>query len=203
MLAFVVAAAHPRAAMSANGVDLINKNNRRGRLLGHIEEIAHSRGAHAHKHLHKFRSREIHKRYLGLAGHGPGQQGLASAGRAHQEHALGDAGANVEKLFRIAQEIHDLAQLFFGLLDAGHVAEGDSLTVIIGVNQARPRLTEGEGLSRSPLHLSRQEPKQHHDKNNRNQNRQDVNQPEGNAVSVHHLNRHGAQRLGRNAVIDE
>ena len=62
------------------------------------------------------------ERHAGLAGDGAGQQGLAGAGRADQQHALGDPGAESVKLLGVLQELDDLAKLVLGLVDAGHVA---------------------------------------------------------------------------------
>ena len=60
----------------------------------------------------------------GLAGHGPGQQRLAGARRADQQHALGDAGADLLEAVGRSEEVDDLADLQLDAVVAGHVGEG-------------------------------------------------------------------------------
>jgi hypothetical protein len=76
------------------------------------------------------RSRRSKERHPGLAGDGPGQQGLAGAGRAGQQHAGGDAAAEPREFLRVFEEIDDLLQLLLGLVDAGHVLEGDLVVAL-------------------------------------------------------------------------
>ena len=90
LLALVVAAAEAGAAVPADRVDLVHEDDAGGVLLALLEEVAHARGAHADEHLDEVRAGDREERHVGLAGDGLGQQGLAGAGRAHQQHALGD-----------------------------------------------------------------------------------------------------------------
>ena len=53
------------------------------------------------------------------------EQRLAGAGRAVQQDALGDAGAELLEAVRVAQELDDLAQLVLGLVAAGDVVPAD------------------------------------------------------------------------------
>ena len=66
----------------------------------------------------------------GLPGHRLGDEGLARAGRAHQQHALGDAGPQGGKALRVPEELHDLLKLPLLLLGPGHVIEGDGLALV-------------------------------------------------------------------------
>ena len=84
LLALVVAAAQAGAAMAADGVDLVDEDDAGLVLLGLLEQVAHPAGADAHEHLHEVRAGDAEERHAGLAGHGPGQQGLAGAGRAER-----------------------------------------------------------------------------------------------------------------------
>ena len=59
-----------------------------------------------------------------LAGHGPGDEGLAGARGADQQHALGDAGADVAEALGVLQEVDDLGDLLLHALVAGDVGEG-------------------------------------------------------------------------------
>ena len=47
LLALVVPAAGARAAVAADGVDLVDEDDGGGVLLGLVEQVAHARGAHA------------------------------------------------------------------------------------------------------------------------------------------------------------
>ena len=130
LLALVVAAAEAGAALAADRVDLVDEDDARRRLLGLIEEIAHARGADADEHLDEIRTGDREERHAGLAGDRARQQRLAGAGRPEQQHALGDARAERLKLLGILQELDDLAQLFFGLFDAGDVGKRDLRPVL-------------------------------------------------------------------------
>ena len=111
----------------ADGVELVDEDDRRGRVLGLVEEVAHAAGADADEHLDELRGRQPEEGHLGLAGHGPGQQRLAGAGLAREQHAARDAGARACGSARDAQEVDDLGELGLGLVDAGHVGEGGAL----------------------------------------------------------------------------
>ena len=87
----------------------------------------------------------------GLAGDRLGQQGLAGARGADQQHALGDPPAEDLVFLRRLEEIDDLAEFVDGLVDAGHVVEGDA-HFLLGVELA-PAAAEGHGRAR-PAHLA-------------------------------------------------
>ena len=125
LLALVVAAAHAGTAVAADGVDLVDEDDGGRVLLGLLEEVAHAAGADADEHLDEVGSRDRVERHAGLAGDGAGEQGLAGSGRAVEQHALGDAGADGLELRRLLEEVLDLLQLLEGLVAAGDVVEGD------------------------------------------------------------------------------
>ena len=155
LLALVVSAAQAGAAMPAHGVDFIDEDDAGGVLLALLEEVAHAAGAHAHEHLDEVRSGDGEEGYAGFPGDGSGQQGFAGAGRADQQHALGNAAAELLEFLRLAQKFDDLLQFLFGLFHAGHVFEGD-LLLLRGV-QARAALAEAQGLVAARLHLPHHE----------------------------------------------
>ena len=155
LLALVVAAAEARAAVAADGVDLVDEDDAGRVLLALLEEVAHARGAHADEHLDEVRAGDGEERHVGLAGDGLGQQRLAGARRADQEHALGDLAAELLELRRVLQELDDLPQLFLGLVHAGHVLEGD--LVLLLRDEPGPRLAEGQRLGAAALHLAHEE----------------------------------------------
>ena len=116
LLALVVAAARAGAAVAADRVDLVHEDDAGRVLLALLEQVAHARGAHADEHLDEVGARDREERHVGLAGDGLGQQRLAGARRADQQHALGDLAAELLELLRVLQELDDLPQLFLGLV---------------------------------------------------------------------------------------
>eukprot|EP00955_Chlamydomonas_euryale_P022094 233311-Chlamydomonas_euryale.AAC.3 len=51
LLALIVATAHARAALAADGVDLVDEHNARRLGLGLVKEVAHARRSDTDKHL--------------------------------------------------------------------------------------------------------------------------------------------------------
>ena len=101
LLALVVAAAQAGAAVAADGVDLVDEDDRRRVRLGLLEQVADAAGADADEHLDEVGTGDRVERHAGLAGDRPGEQRLAGAGRAVQQHALGDLGADGLELGRV------------------------------------------------------------------------------------------------------
>ena len=155
LLALVVAAAQAGPALAADGVDLVDEDQAGGVLLAVLEQVADARGADADEHLDEVRAADGEEGHVGLAGHGPGQQGLARARGADEQDALGNAAAELLELLRLLEEVDDLVQLLLGLLDAGHVLEGDFL-LLVG-EELGPALAEGHGLVAARLHLAHEE----------------------------------------------
>ena len=124
-----------RAAGLAQGVELVDEDDA-GRLgLGLLEHVADAGGADAHEHLDEIGAGQAEERHARLAGDRLGQQRLAGARRPDQQHALGNPPAEDLVFFGRAEEIDHLAQLVDGLVDAGHVVEGDA-EVLLGVELA-------------------------------------------------------------------
>ena len=113
------------AARLADRVELVDEDDAGGALARLLEEVAHARGPEAHEHLHELGAREREERHPRLARHRLGEQRLAGARGAHEEHPLGDARAEGGVLLRVLQEVHHLDELGLGLVDARHVVEGD------------------------------------------------------------------------------
>src|SRR5438552_3725639 len=155
LLALVVAAAETRAAVTADGVDLVDEDDARGVLLPLHEEIAHPRGAHADEHLDEVRAGDGEERHPGLAGDCAGEQRLAGPRGADEQHTLGDATAELGELLRVLEERDDLLELLLGLVDAGDVVEGD-LVCVLG-EQLGAALAEGHRLAAAHLHLAHEE----------------------------------------------
>ena len=162
LLALVVTAAEPGAAVAADGVDLVHEDDAGLFCFGLLEEVTHARGAHAHEHLDEVRAGDREERHAGLARDGARQQRLAGARRAVEQHALGDARAERLELLGVLEELLDLVELLHRLVDPGHVAEGDLRRV--HRHPLRARLAEGHHLRAAALHLvDDEEPEQQED----------------------------------------
>ncbi len=165
LLALVVAAAEARTAVPADGVDLVDEDDRRGVGLGLLEQVADAAGADADEHLDEVGAGDRVERDARLARDGAGQQGLAGAGRAVQQHALGDLGADGLELGRLLQELLDLVELLDGLVRARDVGEG-GLRGVLG-EQLGLGLAELHDPGAAALHLIHQEQEDHHDDHDR------------------------------------
>ena len=131
LLTLVVTAAQTGAALTAHRVDLVNKDDGRGVLLGLIEQVAHTGSTYTHIKLHKVGTRDGQEMHTGLTGHGTGQQSLAGTRRAHQQHTLGNAGAQINEPLGVFQELDDLLQLGFFLVGTGHIIKGHLFAVLL------------------------------------------------------------------------
>jgi hypothetical protein len=131
LLALVVAAAQAGAAMAADRVDFVDEDDAGRALLGLLEHVAHAGRAHADEHFDEVGTGDREERHLGFAGDGLGEQGLAGARRADQQHAARDAAAQLLELLRVAQEVDQFLDFFLGLVAAGDVGEGDRVVGLV------------------------------------------------------------------------
>ena len=147
------------AAGLAEGVELVDEDDAGRLLLGLLEHVADAGRADADEHLDEVGAAEAEERHARLAGDGLGQQRLAGARRADQQHALGNAAAEHLVLFGRLEELDDFAELVDGLVDAGDVFERD-LDVFLGEELAA---AAAEGHRRAgPAHPPDHEDEQHH-----------------------------------------
>ena len=158
LLALVVAAAQAGATVAADGVDLIDKDDAWGIALGLVEKVTDAGGAHADEHLDEFRTADGEEGHFGLAGHGLGEEGLAGAGRASQQDAARDVGAQGGEPLRELEELHDLLELLLSLLFTRHVREGHGGAV--GHDHASAASAEVHGLGAGTLGLLHHEQQQ-------------------------------------------
>ena len=117
--------------MTADGVDLVDKNDTRGVFLALLEKVANAAGADADEHLDKIGTRNREKRNVRFARDGLGQQGLTRSRRAHHQNALRDLAAELLKFLRVFQKFDDLLQLFLGFIDTGNVLECDAFLLVV------------------------------------------------------------------------
>ena len=155
LLALVIAAAEAGAAMAADRVDFVDEDDAGRVLLGLVEHVADAAGADADEHFDEVRAGNGEERHVGFARDGARQQRLAGAGRADQQHAARDLAAQPLELLRVAQELDDLLEIFLGLVDAGHVLEGDA-AMRLG-QQLGLGLAEAHGAAGAGLHLAHEE----------------------------------------------
>src|SRR5207302_9680314 len=81
------------AAAPADGVELVDEDDRRRVLLGLLEELGYPGRSDAHVDLDEAGGRDREEGYARLAGERPGEQGLPAAGRAVEQHAAAELGA--------------------------------------------------------------------------------------------------------------
>ena len=167
LLPFVVPAAQAGPAMAAHGVDLVNKDDAGGVALGLLKQVPHPAGAYAHEHFHKIGAGNGEEGHVGFPRHGFGEQRFAGARRAHQQHALGDAGAQIHVLLGVFEEIHDLLELVLFLVRPGYVREGD--LVFAGVHHGGPGFAEVHHLPAAARLLAHDIPPHHHQQHNGDQ----------------------------------
>ena len=110
-------------AAPADGVELVDEDDRRRVLLGLLEELAHPGGSDAHVDLDEAGGRDRVEGHARLAGERPGEQGLAAAGRAVEQHAAGELGPQRLEAFRIGEVVLDLLELGDHLVQPRDVGE--------------------------------------------------------------------------------
>ena len=160
--------------MTADGVDFVDEDQAGRILLALLEHVAHPARADADEHLDEVRAGDGEERHVGLAGDRPGQQRLAGARRADQQHTLGDLAAQALELLRIAQEFDDLLDFLLRLFDAGNVLERDPAGAL--GQQARARLAEAHGPAGPRLHLPHEENPHRDDQDDRQPGHEDGEQ---------------------------
>ena len=130
LLALVVTAADAADAASAGAsdrVELVDEDDRGSALLRLLEQVAHARGADADDRLDELGGGQREERRVRLARDRACEERLARPGRAVEEHAAGNAGAEPAVALRVLEEVDDLDELLLRLVDAGDVVERDAL----------------------------------------------------------------------------
>jgi hypothetical protein len=102
LLAFVVAAQRLRTATGpADGVQLVDEDDRRRHLLGLVEQVPHPARPYPDDRLDELGGGDGEERHLRLARNRPGQQRLAATRRARQQDTAGDLRAQSPVLVRV------------------------------------------------------------------------------------------------------
>lgn len=94
LLALVVTAAHSGTAVPADGVDLVDENNRRSVRLGLLEKVTDPAGTDTDEHLDEVGTGDRVERDARLTRDGACEQRLARTGRPVEQDTLGDLGAD-------------------------------------------------------------------------------------------------------------
>jgi hypothetical protein len=135
------------AALAADGVELVDEDDRRRVLARLGEEAADAGGAETGEHLHERGRRLGEELRPGLARDRLRQQRLARPRRAVQEDAARHVGAERGEPLRVAQEVDDLLQLGARLVGAGDLGPADRA---LGLRRDLLRLGPRHQLERSP-----------------------------------------------------
>ena len=137
----------------ADGVDLVDEDDRRGPLAGVGEQVPDPRGAHPDEQLDEARAGEGEEGHSRLSGHRPGHERLAGARRAHHEHPPGADGPGSGVALGMTQEVDHLGDLTLGPFVAGDVGEaggGPVLVVDLGLGPADAHDPPGQLLRAPP-----------------------------------------------------
>src|SRR5690606_26681957 len=121
LLLVMPAAQRANATGTAEGVQLVDEDDRWCLGAGLLEQVADPCGADTDEHFDELRAGDGEEGYPGLAGHGLGQQGLAGAGWANQQDALGHAPTESAIALGVLEEVDDFLQLLLGLVDTGDI----------------------------------------------------------------------------------
>ena len=110
LLALVVTAPEPGAAMTANGVDFVDENDTRCVLLRLLEHIAHTACTDPDEHLDKIRTRDREERHIRLTRDCACEKRFAGARRADEQGAAWNTATQPLEFLGIAQKLDDFLQ---------------------------------------------------------------------------------------------
>ena len=96
-----------------------------------VEEVANTRSTNTHKHLDKVRTRHREEGYISLTRNGLSQEGLTRSRRAYKECALRNLSSESLIFVGLLEEVYNLHNLDFGLLQARNILECYSLLLLL------------------------------------------------------------------------
>ena len=164
LLAFIVTAAQTGAALAAHRVDLIDEDDTGRGLFRLVEQITHTGSTHAHIHLHEIGTGDRVEGHARLTGAGTGQQGFTGTRRAHQQHAVGNAGTQTVELTGILEELHNFFQLGLFLVRARHIGKGGlALVVVLVLHLGAAHIHDVAALVALEHHIENEDHAAHHD----------------------------------------
>ncbi len=118
-----MAAAETGAALTADGVDLVDEYDGGGDLLGLLKQVADTARADADIQLNEVGAGDGQELDARFAGDRLGEQRFARARRTDEQHTLGDARAHLGIRRGVFQIFDDLLQLFLLLIGARDVGK--------------------------------------------------------------------------------
>ncbi|GIX65305.1 uncharacterized protein BcabD6B2_47400 [Babesia caballi] len=145
---------HPHAvvvggrAAGPDGVELVDEHDAGRHRLGQLEELPDAARADANEHLLELGAGSLNEGHAGLPGDRPRQKRLAGAGRAGEQHALGQLGAEAVELLRVAQVGNHLVQLALDLVAALHPLERKTPCAHLDVGEGGAQLRRVHHLKR-------------------------------------------------------
>jgi len=146
------------AASPADGIQLVDEDNACGMAPGVTEQATDAGGADTGIHFDEVGSAGEQERDARFAGNRAGEERLARAWRADEQHAARNPAAERRVAARLAQEIGDLLDLVLGLVDSGDVLKCDHIAAPIG--HARPRRHRRDAASGGAVHREAEQRKE-------------------------------------------
>jgi len=131
LLPLVVSAAQARAALAADGVDLVDKDDAGGIFFRVFEQVADAGSAHADEHFHEIGTADAEERHAGFTGDRARQERFPRSRRADEQHALRNSRADRGEFARILEKFHHFDKLLLLLVGAGDVLERDAFFLFI------------------------------------------------------------------------
>ena len=119
-----MATAKTGAALTAYGINLIDKYDAGCTFLCLVEQITYTRSADTDKHLYKVRTGNAEERNSRFTGNCLRQQGFACTRRAIEQNTFRNLSSQVIILLRMLQEFNNLFQLLLGFLSTGNILKG-------------------------------------------------------------------------------
>ena len=141
--------------MPSNRINLVNEYDTGGIFLALFEHVADTACANTNKHLDKIRARDGEKGNIRLASDSLGEKGFTGSRGSDKQHALRNFATKPLEFTGILQELDNLLQLGFCLINAGDILKCDP-ALMFG-QQFRSRFAKAHGAARATLHLSHEE----------------------------------------------
>ena len=134
-------------SLTANGIDLVDKDDRRGYLLGLFKQVTHTAGTNTHVQFNKVRTGNGKELHIGLPCHRFGKQRFTRTRRAYEENAFRNPSTHISITLRIFQEVNHFSKFGFFFVTAGNVLK--RLFVFLIGTEPGTRLAETSKAARS------------------------------------------------------
>src|SRR5262249_7899652 len=156
-------------------VELVDEHNTRCLGFGLLKEVANPCRPDADKHFDELRSAQAEERHSRFTGNSAGEKRLSGSRRTDEQYAFRNPAAEVGVLLRVFQELDDLFQLVFRLIDAGDIRKSH-LYFVVGVDfRAAP--SEGHHATLGAAHSPEKETPDADEENQRYDPAEEIGQP--------------------------